>query len=338
MLGRGAFQEMDYRAFFGSVAKWATEIETAAQIPEVIQRAFHIAMQGRPGPVVIALPEDMLTGNGRGRPTRRAPRRRRSGRASTQMAELQKMLWAAERPIAILGGPGWTERASAAFARFAERFDLPVAGSFRRASAFDGEHDNYAGEIGLSANPEAEGADRERRSRVAGRRPHVGGGRRRAIRCSTFPRRASGSSTSTPTRTRSAATIIRRSAIIATSPAFCAALEGVQPPAAIPWAAETRAGARRLSRLERAGAGQSGPRAAERDHVRAAPPRSRRHLHHRRRQLRDLGRPLPALPRGSSSRSGRPRARWASACRRRSPPSGCFPSALSSASPATAIS
>ena len=69
------------------------------------------------------------------------------------MAELQKMLWSAERPIAILGGPGWTERASAAFARFAERFDLPVAGSFRRASAFDGEHDNYAGEIGLSANP-----------------------------------------------------------------------------------------------------------------------------------------------------------------------------------------
>ncbi len=64
MLGRGAFQEMDYRAVFGSVAKWATEIETAAQIPEVVQRAFHVAMQGRPGPVVIALPEDMLLENG----------------------------------------------------------------------------------------------------------------------------------------------------------------------------------------------------------------------------------------------------------------------------------
>ena len=69
------------------------------------------------------------------------------------MAELQKMLWAAERPIAILGGGGWTKRASAALARFAERFDMPVAGSFRRESAFDGEHENYAGEIGLSANP-----------------------------------------------------------------------------------------------------------------------------------------------------------------------------------------
>src|SRR5579871_2222260 len=60
MIGRGAFQEMDYRAFFGSVAKWATEIESAARIPEVVQRAFHVALQGRPGPVVVALPEDML--------------------------------------------------------------------------------------------------------------------------------------------------------------------------------------------------------------------------------------------------------------------------------------
>src|SRR5271165_2113975 len=152
MLGRGAFQEMDYRAFFGSVAKWATEINSAAQIPEIVQRAFHVAMQGRPGPVAIALPEDMLL------ETAQVPDAPRAVAAPiwpglAQMAELQKMLWSAERPIAILGGAGWTERASAAFARFAERFDLPVVGSFRRASAFDGEHNNYAGEIGLSPNP-----------------------------------------------------------------------------------------------------------------------------------------------------------------------------------------
>ena len=66
---------------------------------------------------------------------------------------MQQSLWKAERPIAILGGPGRTERASAAFARFAERFEMTVVGSFRRASVFDGEHDNYAGEIGLFANP-----------------------------------------------------------------------------------------------------------------------------------------------------------------------------------------
>ena len=110
MLGRGAFQEMDYRAFFGSTAKWATEIETAAQIPEIIQRAFHIAMQGRPGPVVIALPEDMLTDLA---DVPDAPRVEPAAiwPGLTQMAELQKMLWAAERPVAIVGGSGWTHAA-----------------------------------------------------------------------------------------------------------------------------------------------------------------------------------------------------------------------------------
>ena len=140
MMGRGAFQEMDYRALFASTTKLATQIEFAAQIPEIVQRAFHTAMQGRPGPVVIALPEDMLTEMAT---VADAPRAELVPiwPGLTQMAELQKMLWAAERPIAILGGGGWTSRASAAFARFAERFDLPVTGSFRRSSTFDGEHE-----------------------------------------------------------------------------------------------------------------------------------------------------------------------------------------------------
>src|SRR5271155_4350992 len=152
MIGRGAFQEMDYRALFASTAKLATEIESAAQVPEIVQRAFHAAMQGRPGPVVIALPEDMLTETAA---VTDAPRVEPAPiwPGLTQMAELQKMLWASNRPIAILGGGGWTKRASAAFVRFAERFDLPVVGSFRRASAFDGEHDNFAGEVGFSVNP-----------------------------------------------------------------------------------------------------------------------------------------------------------------------------------------
>src|SRR5271170_2670138 len=93
MLERGAFQEMDYRAFFSSAAKWATQIESASQIPEVVQRAYHVAMQGRPGPVVIALPEDMLrepavvSDAPRAEPVAIWP-------GLTQMAELQKMLWA----------------------------------------------------------------------------------------------------------------------------------------------------------------------------------------------------------------------------------------------------
>ncbi len=152
MMGRGAFQEMDYRAFFGSVAKWATAGRDRGADSRVVQRAFHIAMQGRPGPVVIALPEDMLVETAAVADAERV-RATPIWPGLTQMAELQKMLWSAARPIAILGGPGWTDRASAAFARFAERFDMPVVGSFRRASAFDGEHENFAGEIGLSANP-----------------------------------------------------------------------------------------------------------------------------------------------------------------------------------------
>ena len=126
MLGRGAFQEMDYRAVFGSVAKWATEIESAAQIPEVVQRAFHVAMQGRPGPVVIALPEDMLL------ETAEAVDAPQGGRGP-DLAGTDADGGTAED---ALGGraadrhprrPRLDSRASAAFARFAERFDMPVA-------------------------------------------------------------------------------------------------------------------------------------------------------------------------------------------------------------------
>ena len=120
-LGRGAFQEMDYRQVYGSVAKWVVEINDAARIPEIVSRAFHTAMQGRPGPVVIALPEDMLVepasvaDAARVEPVPTWP-------GQTQMAELQKLLWAASSPIAILGGSGWDQKACDAFRRFAERF------------------------------------------------------------------------------------------------------------------------------------------------------------------------------------------------------------------------
>lgn len=151
--GRGAFQEMDYRAVFGSFVKWVTEIDDPARIPEIVSRAFHTAMQGRPGPVVIALPEDMLVEHAdvadalRVEPVPTWP-------GQTQMAELQKLLWGAQRPIAILGGSGWDERACRCVQRFAERFDLPVATSFRRAMLFDGDHPNYAGEIAIGPNPD----------------------------------------------------------------------------------------------------------------------------------------------------------------------------------------
>jgi acetolactate synthase-1/2/3 large subunit len=150
--GRGAFQEMDYRAVFGSFAKWVVEIDDAARIPEIVSRAFHTAMQGRPGPVVVALPEDMLVDRAsvadalRVEPIATWP-------GQTQMAELQKLLWAAKRPVAILGGSGWSGKACKSFERFAERFDLPVVTSFRRAMLFNADHRNYAGEIALGPNP-----------------------------------------------------------------------------------------------------------------------------------------------------------------------------------------
>ena len=238
MLGRGAFQEMDYRALFGSFTKWATEIENAKQIPEVIQRAYHIAMQGRPGPVAIALPEDMLTDLAvaldapRVEPAPIWP-------GLTQMAELQKMLWAAERPIAIVGGAGWTENARATVQRFAERFELPLAASFRRASLIDGEHPNYVGEIGLSANPKLkariENADLVL---LIGSRMSEAASQAYTLFDIPTPRQRL-------VHVHADAHEIGRNyhptlGIIATSPAFAAALEAVQPPTTITWGTRTR--------------------------------------------------------------------------------------------------
>jgi acetolactate synthase I/II/III large subunit len=239
MIGRGAFQEMDYRALFASTCKLVAQIETAGQIPEVIQRAFHTAMQGRPGPVAIALPEDMLFETAAAADAPRVePAPIWPGLA--QMDELQKMLWVAERPIAILGGGGWNERARSAFARFAERFDMPVAGSFRRASAFDGEHENYVGEIGLSANPKLKARIEEADLVV------LVGGRMSEAAAQGYTLFRIPAPRQRLAHVHADANEIGRNyhpvlGIVATSPEFCAALEGVEPPATIRWSAETRA-------------------------------------------------------------------------------------------------
>ena len=238
MVGRGAFQEMDYRAFFGSTAKWVTEINDAAQIPEVIQRAWHIAMQGKPGPVVVSLPEDMLTD------LAEVPDAQRVEPAPiwpglTQMAELQKLIWAAERPIAIVGGPGWTQTASAAMMRFAERFDLPVVGQFRRASALDGEHANYAGEVGLSINPKLK-ARIEAADLVL-----LIGGRMSEAASQGYTLFAIPTPKPKFVHVHCDPHEIGRNyaptlGIVATAPAFAASLEAVQPPTHVPWSEATR--------------------------------------------------------------------------------------------------
>src|SRR6202521_2696178 len=126
MREREAFQELDYRAVFGTIAKWATEIDDPARIPELISRAFYAATSGRPGPVVIALPEDMLvqqvavTDAPAFEPVETWP-------GLTDMAQLQKLLWSANQPIVLVGGSRWSEAACASLQRFAERFALPIA-------------------------------------------------------------------------------------------------------------------------------------------------------------------------------------------------------------------
>jgi acetolactate synthase I/II/III large subunit len=152
MRERDAFQELDYRAAFGGIAKWATEIDDPARIPELISRAFHVATSGRPGPVVIALPEDMLVETAT---VADAPafRQVETHPGLTLMADLQKRLWAAERPMVLVGGSRWSEKAVERLIRFAERFDLPVATTFRRQSLFPATHPNFAGDGGLGMSP-----------------------------------------------------------------------------------------------------------------------------------------------------------------------------------------
>ena len=152
MREREAFQELDYRAVFGTMTKWATEIDDAARIPEIVSRAFHVATNGRPGPVVIALPEDMLTDRVIV-PDAPAFEPIETWPGLTDMVKLQKLLWAAKAPVMLLGGSHWSQAACDATMRFAERFALPVATTFRRAHLFDAMHSCYAGDLGIGPNP-----------------------------------------------------------------------------------------------------------------------------------------------------------------------------------------
>jgi acetolactate synthase-1/2/3 large subunit len=152
MREREAFQEMDYRAIFGQAAKWATEIDDPARIPEILSRAFHVACSGRPGPVVIALPEDMLVEHAT---VADAPHFEAidSAPAKGQMATLAALLAQAKAPVAILGGTRWDPQAVKDFTAFAEKFDLPVAVSFRRQMLFPANHRCFIGDVGIGLNP-----------------------------------------------------------------------------------------------------------------------------------------------------------------------------------------
>ncbi len=152
MRERDAFQEMDYRAVFGTQTKWVTEIDQIERIPEIVSRAFHIATSGRPGPVVIALPEDMLTEYAS---VADAPHYQvvETSPTQAQLTQLAEQLAQAKQPIAILGGSRWNAQAIEQFADFAKRHQLPVTVQFRRQMLFPANHSNFVGDLGLGSNP-----------------------------------------------------------------------------------------------------------------------------------------------------------------------------------------
>ncbi|MET4103682.1 acetolactate synthase-1/2/3 large subunit [Roseovarius sp. MBR-78] len=149
---REAFQEIDYRAMFGSVAKWATQIDDPRRVPEYIARAFRVATSGRPGPVVVALPEDMLTEVvtvADARPYTAT----RADLSTDGLDALKAEIAQAQRPLLMLGGSGWSDRAAAAITRFAETNRIPVTCSFRRQDIVNNLSPVFAGDFGTSTAP-----------------------------------------------------------------------------------------------------------------------------------------------------------------------------------------
>lgn len=149
---REGFQEIDYRQMFGRVAKWATEIESIDRIPEIIHRAFNVAMSGRKGPVVISLPEDILF------KTTKVPDLPpvligESYPAPSAILKIGILLKNAQRPLVIIGGTGWTLEAQYNLKSFAQRFNLPVAAGFRRQDILDNRDPHYVGQLGLGISP-----------------------------------------------------------------------------------------------------------------------------------------------------------------------------------------
>jgi acetolactate synthase-1/2/3 large subunit len=150
--GREAFQELDYRAVFGSIAKWVAQIDQVERMPELLARAFRVATSGRPGPVVLALPEDVLAETADvSDASPAAPAQ--AGPARAELDRLHALLAAAERPLVVVGGQPWTAEAGAALVRWCEAGGLPVAASWRAQDYVDNDTPCYAGHLGLGVDP-----------------------------------------------------------------------------------------------------------------------------------------------------------------------------------------
>jgi acetolactate synthase-1/2/3 large subunit len=157
---REAFQEIDYRRMYGSMVKWTAQIDRAGRIPEYVAHAYRIALSGRPGPVVLALPEDMLTAKAA---CADAPRVSAVASAPDMqdVARAHELLGNARAPLVLVGGSRWDVDACRALAAWAEANALPVAAAFRRQDLFDNRHPQYAGDVGIAVNPKLAARVRE---------------------------------------------------------------------------------------------------------------------------------------------------------------------------------
>jgi acetolactate synthase-1/2/3 large subunit len=149
---REAFQEIDYRRMYGPMTKWVAQIDRVERIPEYVSRAFHTAMSGRPGPVLLALPEDTLFAEAA---VADVPKHHvvRPTVSSGEIQEIEKLLEKAEKPFVLLGGGGWNREATQKLQKWAETAGLPVGTSFRCQDLFDNRSPSYAGDVGIGINP-----------------------------------------------------------------------------------------------------------------------------------------------------------------------------------------
>jgi acetolactate synthase-1/2/3 large subunit len=330
---REAFQEVDYRQMFGpgtlGMAKWAAEVQSADRLPEYVARAFHTAMQGRPGPVVLALPEDMLT-----TPTT-APVLPRvepalAWPAPGALRDLRAMLVAARQPLVIAGGSGWTAASVEALQRFAENWQLPVSCGLRFQDTFDNRHPLYVGDAGIGINPAL-----ARRIREADLVLAVGV-RLGEMTTSGYTLLQAPRPTQKLVHLHAGPEELGRvyaADLMLQASLACAgkALETLAAPPTVPWTAWTEAA--RADYLANQQAQPVEPCSAWRRRTRSTPTV---------RATSAVGCTATCSTRGCSTMAApswpAPRARWATASRRRWPRHCCTRSARSSTSPATATS
>ncbi len=237
MAGREAFQEVDYRDMFGGLAKWAAQIDSAERVPEYLYRAFTTATSGRPGPVVLALPEDMLAEEVEAEDAQPyAPMQAHPG--TDDLARLRELLAGAKRPFAIVGGGGWTQQAADDFVAFAEANELPVGASFRRQDYVDNASRVYAGHVGIG--PDSKLAARVRDADLL----LVVGARLGESTTGGYTLVAPGASRPTLVHVHSAAEELGRVyqpalGIVSGSPQFAAAARALEPLDSSAWRVET---------------------------------------------------------------------------------------------------